>query len=198
MPRLMLKIVPDDQPNADGRWIEAEIPSGFNPHHLIPVPNHHVVQATPASDPQDGGPMHAQFLYRVPAPHQFDASWLSADHWRLNLQAHTAAQRMLRDAIGELFGPTASLASEEGVLHKGPEPHHEAEAQIEALQRVKAVLDEQNQLLDAGANVMHELVDSFAALASDMVNRLDPTSADAIAVKAGLARLRALAPKPEN
>ena len=47
-----------------------------------------------------------------------------------------AALRMVRDAMEELFGPLASLPSEEGVLHKGPEYHHEAEAIIAGLQRV--------------------------------------------------------------
>lgn len=42
------------------------------------------------------------------------------------------------EAVGEISGPTASLASEDGVLHKWPEPTHDAEAIIEALQRVAA------------------------------------------------------------
>lgn len=47
-----------------------------------------------------------------------------------------AALRMVRDAIGELFGPVASIESEEAVLLRGPEYHHEAEAIIDALKRV--------------------------------------------------------------
>jgi len=47
-----------------------------------------------------------------------------------------AALRMVRDAIEELFGPVASIESEEAVLLRGPEMHHEAEAIIAALQRV--------------------------------------------------------------
>jgi len=43
---------------------------------------------------------------------------------------------MIRDAIGELYGPAASLESEEAVLLRGPEPTHEAEAIIAALRRV--------------------------------------------------------------
>lgn len=57
-------------------------------------------------------------------------------------QAAWAALRMIRDAIGELFGPVGSLDSEEAVLLRGPEYHHEAEVQIEALQRVAAKLKE--------------------------------------------------------
>lgn len=48
-------------------------------------------------------------------------------------RAAWAALRMVRDAIGELFGPRASIESEEAVLLRGPEYHHEAEAIIEAL-----------------------------------------------------------------
>ncbi len=48
-----------------------------------------------------------------------------------------AALQMIGDAIEELFGPVASLESEEGTLHRGPEYHHRAEGIIEALQRVK-------------------------------------------------------------
>lgn len=48
-----------------------------------------------------------------------------------------AALRMIRDAIEELFGPTASLESEEATLLRGPLYTHEAEAIIDALQRVK-------------------------------------------------------------
>lgn len=58
--------------------------------------------------------------------------------WRANVQAHAAAMRMVRDAIGEMFGPLASLESEEAVLLRGPEPHHDAEAIIAALARLRA------------------------------------------------------------
>lgn len=53
------------------------------------------------------------------------------------VEPYAAALRMVRDAIEELFGPVASLESEEAVLLRGPEPHHDAEAIIAALQRVK-------------------------------------------------------------
>lgn len=53
---------------------------------------------------------------------------------------YAAALRMVRDAIEELFGPTASLESEEAVLLRGPEPHHDAEALITALQRIRSAL----------------------------------------------------------
>lgn len=62
------------------------------------------------------------------------------DRWRANLQAHAAAQRMVREAIEALFGPIASLESDDAVLLRGPEPHHTAEAFIAALQRVAAAL----------------------------------------------------------
>lgn len=47
-----------------------------------------------------------------------------------------AALQMISEAIEVLFGTTASLESEEGTLHRGPEYHHRAEGIIEALQRV--------------------------------------------------------------
>lgn len=53
------------------------------------------------------------------------------------VQPYAVAIRMVRDAIEELFGPVASLESEDAVLLRGPEPHHDAEAIIVALQRVK-------------------------------------------------------------
>ncbi|RWE37422.1 hypothetical protein [Mesorhizobium sp.] len=52
-------------------------------------------------------------------------------------QPYAAAIRMVREAIEELFGPAANIESEEAVLLRGPEPHHDAEAIIAALQRVK-------------------------------------------------------------
>ena len=47
-------------------------------------------------------------------------------------------RRTVREAIEELFGPTASLESEEATLLRGPEPQHDAV--IEALQRVSTRL----------------------------------------------------------
>ncbi|PBB41762.1 hypothetical protein CK222_21645 [Mesorhizobium sp. WSM3866] len=49
---------------------------------------------------------------------------------------YAAAIRMIREAVEEIFGPAANLESEEAVLLRGPEPHHDAEAIIAALQRV--------------------------------------------------------------
>jgi hypothetical protein len=48
-----------------------------------------------------------------------------------------AALRMIRDAVDELFGPVASLESEEDVLQRGPELHHEAQAIVDALGRIR-------------------------------------------------------------
>lgn len=56
------------------------------------------------------------------------------------VEPYAAALRMIGDAIGELFGPMADLESDEAMLLRGPEPHHEAEAYIAALQRVRARL----------------------------------------------------------
>ncbi|RUX02653.1 hypothetical protein EOA30_17660 [Mesorhizobium sp. M8A.F.Ca.ET.059.01.1.1] len=52
------------------------------------------------------------------------------------VQPYAAALRMIREAIEELFGPVANLESEDAVLLRGPEPHHDAEAIIAAFQRV--------------------------------------------------------------
>ena len=48
-----------------------------------------------------------------------------------------ASLRMISDAIEELWGPEASLESEEGTLRRGPEYHHRAQAIVEALMRVR-------------------------------------------------------------
>lgn len=53
------------------------------------------------------------------------------------VEPYAMAIRMVRDAVQEIFGPVASLESEEAVLLRGPTPYHDAEAIIEALQRVK-------------------------------------------------------------
>lgn len=53
---------------------------------------------------------------------------------------YAAAIRMVREAVGELFGPMADLESEDAVLLRGPEPHHDAEALIAALQRTSPAL----------------------------------------------------------
>ena len=63
-----VKIVPDAEPNADGRWIvievlEADVKNGL--YNLYPVPghpDHHIVMYRRTPHPQDGGPMHASFL----------------------------------------------------------------------------------------------------------------------------------------
>jgi len=49
---------------------------------------------------------------------------------------------MIREAVGEMFGPVANLESEEAVLLRGPEPQHEAEAIIAALQNLRTKLGE--------------------------------------------------------
>lgn len=53
---------------------------------------------------------------------------------------YAAAIRMIGDGIEQIFGPLASLESEEATLLRGPEPHHRAEGILEALQRVAARL----------------------------------------------------------
>lgn len=62
------------------------------------------------------------------------------ERWREMVQAHAAAMRMVIDAVEELFGPIASMESEDASLLRGPEPHHRAEGVVEALQRVRQVI----------------------------------------------------------
>lgn len=62
---------------------------------------------------------------------------LKADDYRRIVEPGWTALHMIREAIGELFGPLASIESEEAVLLRGPLTTHEAEAIIAALQRVK-------------------------------------------------------------
>jgi len=50
---------------------------------------------------------------------------------------YASALRMIREAVGELFGPVANLESEEAVLRRGPEPWNDAEAIIDALRNVR-------------------------------------------------------------
>lgn len=77
------------------------------------------------------------------------------DTWgREQSQAAAASLRMIRDAIGELFGPVANLASEEAVtcVLNGPELHHEAEAIIAALRNVADHIQEvRDDMRDAAA-----------------------------------------------
>lgn len=63
-----------------------------------------------------------------------------------DIAPYAAALHMVREAIGELFGPLANLESEEAVLLRGPEPHHDAEALIAALQNVAAVGGRREQI----------------------------------------------------
>lgn len=53
------------------------------------------------------------------------------------VEPYASALHMIREAVGEIFGPVASMESEDATLLRGPEPHHDAEGIIEALQRVK-------------------------------------------------------------
>lgn len=74
-----LKIVPDDRPNADGRWIERVVPDTWpgddkaQPHMLkeppvhdtVPLPGYHIVQieeATPGPSNQPG------LMWQAPDP----------------------------------------------------------------------------------------------------------------------------------
>jgi len=64
---LCLKIVPDDQPNANGKWLhQAKVPPGFagaKVFNYVPEPGHHVVKTHRPSSLQDGGPMASAGRY---------------------------------------------------------------------------------------------------------------------------------------
>lgn len=67
MPRYDLKIVPNDRPNADGKWITEDVPAAFAGkavYAFVPRPGYHVVQYKPVPALQDGGPMHAKGYVR--------------------------------------------------------------------------------------------------------------------------------------
>lgn len=53
------------------------------------------------------------------------------------VEPYVSAMRMIRQGIEEIFGPIADLESEEATLLRGPEPHHEAEAILDALKRIE-------------------------------------------------------------
>ncbi len=80
---------------------------------------------------------------------------------------YAAALRMIRDAVGELFGPVSDLESEEAVLLRGPEPHHEAEAIIAGLQRVKERLEECDHLRIMAEMRVAELEKALKPFADD-------------------------------
>ena len=83
--KLNLKLVPWSEPNGDGFWIVAEIPTylikgGLNVFSLTVIKDHAVVSYNfDVQDLQDGGPQHAQYLYQKPAKYQFDPSWVKEE-----------------------------------------------------------------------------------------------------------------------
>jgi len=103
-----------------------------------------------ASNPPDGGLFCPNCLLArlsmagIETSGSFTSGPLAPDPtltpYALIVAPYASATRMVRDAIGELFGPVASIESEEATLLRGPEPHHEAEAQIAALDRVLSQL----------------------------------------------------------
>ena len=65
MDSYFFKLVPDDEPNADGFWVHTEIPTGSPIWDLTPITGYHVVAA--------------QKRFPDPAPveeYVFDVSWL--------------------------------------------------------------------------------------------------------------------------
>lgn len=58
-----LKVVPDDQPNADGVWERHEVPHETRVWDFEPRPGHHVVRYQHPRSLRDGGPMNATGFY---------------------------------------------------------------------------------------------------------------------------------------
>ncbi|MBO9430571.1 hypothetical protein [Sulfitobacter sp. R18_1] len=63
------------------------------------------------------------------------------DRWKDNCQSATGTIGVIRAMIGEMFGATASIESQDATLLRGPEPKHDGEAILEALQRVQSALE---------------------------------------------------------
>lgn len=61
--RWMLKIVPDASPNADGEWIDADVPCQFDSdkeiYSFVPRPDWHVVQRAAPTYPREIRSNHA-------------------------------------------------------------------------------------------------------------------------------------------
>lgn len=61
----------------------------------------------------------------------------TAERWKTQAQAATSVISMVRAMIGEMFGPIANIESEEATLLRGPEPRHDGEAILAALQNIQ-------------------------------------------------------------
>jgi hypothetical protein len=73
-----LKVVPNKEPNAVGYWIKAaDIPKGPDPYDLVPLSDHHVVEAriSPKFFHGEGAIDLEKQLARKPV-HKFKPSWL--------------------------------------------------------------------------------------------------------------------------
>ena len=61
--RWMLKIVPDARPNADGEWIDVDVPCQFDSdraiYSFVPRPGWHVVQRSAPTWPRETRSTHA-------------------------------------------------------------------------------------------------------------------------------------------
>ncbi|MCY0148330.1 hypothetical protein OEG84_11560 [Hoeflea sp. G2-23] len=72
--------------------------------------------------------------------HFFALDFSEDTRWKGQAQQATSVLSMIHAMIGELFGPVASIESEEAVLLRGPEAKHTGEAILAALQRVSDAL----------------------------------------------------------
>ena len=74
------------------------------------------------------------------APVELDALRRERDVWKDNAVQARSVIAMIRAMVGEMFGPVASIESEDATLLRGPEAKHDGEAVLEALQRVSSTL----------------------------------------------------------
>jgi hypothetical protein len=86
MARKSLKIVPNNEPESEGIWIQAEFPSEMDPFDFVNIDGHHVVNVKRAEDPNEGFPMGTHFP--LPPARSFSLSWLGT---RVELIVHENA-----------------------------------------------------------------------------------------------------------
>ena len=68
------------------------------------------------------------------------AGTVREDAWKRQAQDASSVILMIRAMIGEMFGQTASIESQDATLLRGPEAKHDGEAILEALGRVRDAL----------------------------------------------------------
>ena len=86
-----------------------------------------------------------------------------SERWKAMFQEAAASVDLIGAMVGEMFGPIASLESEEATLSRGPEPKHRAEAILEALQRVQAALAAQPEAVPVAVKPPQDETEKYRA-----------------------------------